>query len=165
MYRSQKLKLVPSRSKFCNYFFMNYSPKCYRSKGITIVSITYLTKKVMIFYKTMSKILLRTRNAKINHFHFRDFEANWGQYGLQRLIWGHPYSNIMSDWGLRPWGQKYLTLIWGQIGSKSLIVVNPLRGRRDWHQKSDKDFIFHRSVKSDSHKRFCNNRDFALELY
>ena len=101
---------------------MIYSPKGFWSNGITIVSITYLTKKLWFFYKIMSKIHLPTRNANISNFYFRDFEANWGQYGLQSLKWGHTHSNIMSHWGLRPWGQKYLTLMWGQIGWKSLIV-------------------------------------------
>ena len=96
--------------------------------------------------------------TKISNFYFRVFEANWSQFSLQSLIWGHPYSNVMSHWGLRPWGQRCLRSMQVQILGSHYMLCNKSPTRtifRLWPLASETNWINSKSTKILPAFRIC----------
>ena len=101
---------LPNHTQYSNYFFMECDPKGYRLKGIFIVFITYLTKKLWFFYKIKWKIHVpnSTYRPKIKLLWWRTlFNKSYANI-LQTMSpnFFHPLDpQKLNCWGVEFWGQ------------------------------------------------------------
>ena len=127
---------LPNHTQYSNYFFMECDPKGYQLKGISIVFITYLTKKLWFFYK------IKWKTHVPNSTYRPKIKLLWW-----RTLFNKSYANILQTMSpnffhpldpqkLNCWGVEF----WGQAGGPSTSNTTApnlcLMGHVRWVDKS-----------------------------